>query len=370
MTPDPVRPGRLPRLSDLKPKTGPPGSARILDACVNQAQGQLGLGADGGRLGWLVASTVVVAALQRAVDESGSSLFLLKGGTLLQHRLGLVIITRDEGRRRTDPRRPRRVRRETRQDPRTAVGTTDADQDRDRGDRDTHAGHQAAPVPRPGRPSRPDMAPNPGRDRPRRGRSRIGVRGIPATLAPGLWPPGARATGRPRVAVPDRAEAPRLLGPHIDAQPWIEPGSLLHLESAPRIGLTWSSTTHIIPVQGHFAVHRHGPTLTRHESAKLTPMGSAPGMAETLWLESRHDSLPDLLPKYMVLVGTRWYLLGRTAWSAVPTSPNSRQWSLLPRMGVSRAARPRRLSHLRVHPAPAFPCPIPAPSPRRPLRPR
>jgi len=32
----------------------------------------------------------VVAALQRAVDASGSSLFLLKGGTLLQHRLGLA----------------------------------------------------------------------------------------------------------------------------------------------------------------------------------------------------------------------------------------------------------------------------------------
>lgn len=90
MTPDPMWPSRPPWLSDLKPKTGPPGSARILDAWVNQAQGQLGLGADGGRLGWLVASTVVVAALQRAVDESGSSLFLLKGGTLLQHRLGLA----------------------------------------------------------------------------------------------------------------------------------------------------------------------------------------------------------------------------------------------------------------------------------------
>ena len=90
MTPDPVPPSRLPSLSGLKPKKGPPGSARILDAWVNQAQGQVGLGADGGRFGWLVASTVVVAALQRAVDASGSSLFLLKGGTLLQHRLGLA----------------------------------------------------------------------------------------------------------------------------------------------------------------------------------------------------------------------------------------------------------------------------------------
>ncbi len=35
--------------------------------------------------------------------------------------------------------------------------------------------------------------------------------------------------------------------------------------------------------------------------------------------------LPDLLPKYMVLVGTRWDLLGRTDSSAVPTSTNSHQ---------------------------------------------
>jgi hypothetical protein len=71
MTTDPAQPNRLPWLSDLKPKTGPPRSARILDAWVNQAQGQLGLGSNGGRLGWLVASTVVVAALQRTVDETG-----------------------------------------------------------------------------------------------------------------------------------------------------------------------------------------------------------------------------------------------------------------------------------------------------------
>jgi hypothetical protein len=42
----------------------------------------------GGRLGCLIASTLVVAALQRAVDEA-RPLFLLKGGMLLQHRLGL-----------------------------------------------------------------------------------------------------------------------------------------------------------------------------------------------------------------------------------------------------------------------------------------
>ena len=51
----------------------------------NQAQVRAGLSAD--RLSWLVASTVVVAALQRAVDDTGTPLFLLKGGTYLQHRL-------------------------------------------------------------------------------------------------------------------------------------------------------------------------------------------------------------------------------------------------------------------------------------------
>ncbi|SDB89630.1 Nucleotidyl transferase AbiEii toxin, Type IV TA system [Sanguibacter gelidistatuariae] len=41
------------------------------------------------RLAWLVASTVVVAVLQRTLDSTGHPRFLLKGGTLLQHRLGL-----------------------------------------------------------------------------------------------------------------------------------------------------------------------------------------------------------------------------------------------------------------------------------------
>ena len=38
------------------------------------------------------------------------------------------------------------------------------------------------------------------------------------------------------------------------------------------------------------------------------------------------ELLPDLLPKYMVLVGTRWYLLGLAAaleYQRVPSSPNS-----------------------------------------------
>lgn len=75
-------------INQLTPKSKEPRSARVLDGWVAQAQQTIGGQVSGGRLGWLIASTVVVAALQRAVDESGP-LFLLKGGTLLQHRLGL-----------------------------------------------------------------------------------------------------------------------------------------------------------------------------------------------------------------------------------------------------------------------------------------
>jgi hypothetical protein len=82
-TPD--GPGPLQRLDHLPDRGKEPNSARTLDAWIIQAQERVGV--DHGRLGWLVASTVVVAALQRAVDESDAPRFLLKGGTYLQHRL-------------------------------------------------------------------------------------------------------------------------------------------------------------------------------------------------------------------------------------------------------------------------------------------
>lgn len=72
-------------LGGLRPKEKAPASARILDGWIAQAERQLG--SNGGRLGWLVASTVVAAALQQAVDMQGEPLLLIKGGTLLQHRL-------------------------------------------------------------------------------------------------------------------------------------------------------------------------------------------------------------------------------------------------------------------------------------------
>lgn len=73
------------RLASLPDKGSPPASMKMLNDWVNHADRRANAG---GRLGWLVASTVVVAALQRAVDDTQTPRFLLKGGTLLQHRLG------------------------------------------------------------------------------------------------------------------------------------------------------------------------------------------------------------------------------------------------------------------------------------------
>lgn len=81
--------GRARPLSELKPKDKEPRSVSILTGWINQAERSLGVPAGGGRMGWLVASTVVIAVLQRAVDTNGTPAFLLKGGTLLQHRLGM-----------------------------------------------------------------------------------------------------------------------------------------------------------------------------------------------------------------------------------------------------------------------------------------
>lgn len=74
-------------LRTLTPKTKEPVSAKVLNTWIAQAEGKLGDEARGGRLGWLVASSVAIAAVQRAIDADGRHLFLLKGGTLLQHRL-------------------------------------------------------------------------------------------------------------------------------------------------------------------------------------------------------------------------------------------------------------------------------------------
>lgn len=81
-------------LNDLAPRGKAPASARVLNAWIIQAQDRLRTA--GPRLGWLVAATVVSAVLQRAVDEHGTPLFWLKGGTMLQYRLsGMSRTTKD-----------------------------------------------------------------------------------------------------------------------------------------------------------------------------------------------------------------------------------------------------------------------------------
>ncbi|MDR1152969.1 MAG: nucleotidyl transferase AbiEii/AbiGii toxin family protein [Bifidobacteriaceae bacterium] len=81
-------------IGGLKPKDKDPRSARVLNAWITQAEDKLS--SSGGRLGWLIASAVVTAALQRAVDDAGQARFLLKGGTMLQHRLpGMTRTTTD-----------------------------------------------------------------------------------------------------------------------------------------------------------------------------------------------------------------------------------------------------------------------------------
>lgn len=80
-------------LHGLKPKAKPPIKAAVLDTWIAQTEAKLGDDAKGGRLGWLVATSVAVAAIQRAIDQDGRQLFLLKGGTLLQHRLNVTART-------------------------------------------------------------------------------------------------------------------------------------------------------------------------------------------------------------------------------------------------------------------------------------
>ncbi|HBX80245.1 MAG TPA: hypothetical protein DEG88_11405 [Propionibacteriaceae bacterium] len=65
------------RLAELAPKQKQPNSAAVLNNWI--ARAERGFGVDGGgRLGWLVASTILTAALQRAVAADGQSRFLLK----------------------------------------------------------------------------------------------------------------------------------------------------------------------------------------------------------------------------------------------------------------------------------------------------
>jgi hypothetical protein len=72
---------------DLPAEERPLPSARLLDQWVRDAQGRTG-GVEK-RIGWMVASTVVIAALQRAQADDQQPLFLVKGGLCLELQLGV-----------------------------------------------------------------------------------------------------------------------------------------------------------------------------------------------------------------------------------------------------------------------------------------
>jgi len=85
---DDTRPDLMARLRQLKPKSKEPNSTNVLNNWITAVERDVA-GVEAGRLGWLVASTIVTAALQRAVAQDGGTRFLLKGGTMLQHRLSV-----------------------------------------------------------------------------------------------------------------------------------------------------------------------------------------------------------------------------------------------------------------------------------------
>lgn len=75
-------------MGNMKPRGKEPRSPGVLDSWIDHAETNFGI-ASSGRVRWLIASTVIVAMLQKVVDGEGACRFSLKGGTLLQHVLGL-----------------------------------------------------------------------------------------------------------------------------------------------------------------------------------------------------------------------------------------------------------------------------------------
>lgn len=75
-------------LATLKPHDKEPKTRNVLDSWIAKAEGEIDP-ARSGRLAWLVSTTIAAAKLQSVLDADGNNRFALKGGTLLQHRLGL-----------------------------------------------------------------------------------------------------------------------------------------------------------------------------------------------------------------------------------------------------------------------------------------
>lgn len=80
--------------ADLPDRQRTPVSARALNMWLRDAQTRTGVGEK--RIGWLLAATVAVAALQRALGADEEPLFLLKGGLFMEFHLGLdARVTKD-----------------------------------------------------------------------------------------------------------------------------------------------------------------------------------------------------------------------------------------------------------------------------------
>jgi len=75
-------------LSNLKSKNKEPHSIGVLNSWISRVENELDSFYQN-RVSWLIATTIVTAKLQQVLNESKESRFLLKGGTLLQHKLGL-----------------------------------------------------------------------------------------------------------------------------------------------------------------------------------------------------------------------------------------------------------------------------------------
>jgi len=76
----------------LPGKQRPAPSVRSLNQWLRDAEEKSGLSQQW--LGWQLASTVVVAALQRAIGSDEAPLFLVKGGVYVQMQLGEKALTR------------------------------------------------------------------------------------------------------------------------------------------------------------------------------------------------------------------------------------------------------------------------------------
>lgn len=77
------------RLGGLKPRGKEPKSRSVLESWIARTEQEIDP-ARSGRLAWLISTTVCSAKLQSVLDAQGESRFALKGGTLMQHRLGLA----------------------------------------------------------------------------------------------------------------------------------------------------------------------------------------------------------------------------------------------------------------------------------------